>query len=219
MSMKEKALYTLEIVGKTALSAIPVAGALITSVYDTVKGNCLSKRQEKWRTALEERLVKLENTLEEIGNDELFTTALIKATELAMKTAKEEKIAYLANSVINSLNPDLNEEKLIVFLDLLDRYTVSHIKILYFFFEPKRFDGINPKSYMMGSPSTPLFHVYPELNNELFKKIYGDLYNDGMVSLDNLNITISGSGMVAKRTTAIADEFLKFILEKDEIEG
>lgn len=218
MSVKEKALDTLEIVGKTALSAIP-GGAFVTSVYDTVKGNCLSKRQEKWRTALEERLVKLENTLEEIGNDELFTTALVKATELAMRTAKEEKMAYLANSVINSLNPELNEEKLIVFLDLLDRYTVSHIKILYFFFEPKRFDGIDPNSYMMGSPSTPLFHVYPELNNELFKKIYGDLYNDGMVSLDNLNITMSGSGMVAKRTTAIADEFLKFILEKDEIEN
>ena len=70
MGIKEKALDTLEIVGKTALSAIPVGGALATSVYDTVKANCLSKRQEKWRTALEERLVKLENTLEEIGNDE-----------------------------------------------------------------------------------------------------------------------------------------------------
>jgi hypothetical protein len=123
----------------------------------------------------------------------------------------------LANSVINSLNPELNEEKLIVFLDLLDRYTVSHIKILYFFFEPKRFDGIDPNSYMMGSPSTPLFHVYPELNNELFKKIYGDLYTDGMVTLENLNISMTGSGMVAKRTTPIADEFLRFILEKDEI--
>ena len=69
----------------------------------------------------------------------------------------------------------------------------------------------------MGSPLTPLFHVYPELNNEFFKKIYGDLYNDGMVSLDNLKISMSGSGMMAKRTTPIADEFLRFILEKDEI--
>ena len=72
---------------------------------------------------------------------------------------------------------------------------------------------------MTKSPSTPLFHVYPELNNELFEKIYGDLYNDGMVTLKNLNTSMTGSGMVAKRTTAIADEFLKFILEKDEIEG
>ena len=142
MSIKEKALDTLEIVGKTALSAIPIGGALVTSVYDTVKGNCLSKKQEKWRIALEERLVKLESTLEDIGNDELFTTALVKATELAMKTAREEKLFYLANSVINSLNPNLDEEKLIIFLDLLDKYTVSHIKILYFFFNPERFDGV-----------------------------------------------------------------------------
>ena len=128
-------------------------------------------------------------------------------------------MAYLANSVINSLNPNINEEKLIVFLDLIDRYTVSHIKIIYFFFNPKRFDGIDSNSYMMGAPSIPLFHVYPELNNELFKKIYDDLYNDGMVTLENLNISLTGSGMVAKRTTTIADEFLEFILKKDELEG
>lgn len=217
MGIKEKALDTIEIVGKTALSAIPIGGALVTSVYDTVKGNSLSKRQDKWRIALEERLVKLEDTLEDIGNNELFTTALVKVTELAMKTAKEEKMAYLANSVINSLNPNLDEEKLIVFLDLLDRYTVSHIKIIYFFSNPKRFDGVDSNSYMMDSPSTPLFYVYPELNNELFKKIYGDLYNDGMVTLENINMSMTGSGVVAKRTTAIADEFLKFILDKDDI--
>ena len=217
MSVKEIALDTLEVVGKTALSAIPIGGALATSVYDTVKSNCLSKRQEKWRMALEERLTNLENNLEDIGNNELFTTALVKATELAMRTAKEEKITYIANSVVNSLNPDLNEEKLIVFLDLLDKYTVSHIKIIYFFFDPKRFEGVNSNAYMMGSPSTPLFSVYPELDNELFKKIYGDLYTDGMVTLENLNISMTGSGMVAKRTTPIADEFLRFVLKKDEI--
>jgi hypothetical protein len=38
-----------------------------------------------------------------------------------------------------------------------------------------------------------------------------------MVTLENLNISMTGSGMVAKRTTPIADEFLRFILEKDEI--
>jgi hypothetical protein len=217
MSVKEIAFNTLEIAGKTVLSAIPMGGALVTSVYDTVKGNCLSKRQEKWKIALEERLTKLENNLDDIGNNELFTTALVKATELAMRTAKEEKMTYIANSVINSLNPDLDEEKLIVFLDLLDKYTVSHIKIIYFFFDPKRFEGVNSNAYMMGSPSTPLFSVYPELNNELFKKIYGDLYTDGMVTLENLNISMTDSGMVAKRTTPLADEFLRFILEKDEI--
>ena len=182
MGFKEKALDTVEIVAKTALSVIPVGGALATSVYDTVKGNCLSKRQEKWKDALEERLSKLETTLEDIGNNEFFATALVKATELAMKTAREEKMAYLANSVVNSLTPDIDEEKLIVFLSLLDKYTISHIKIIYFFNNPKRFDGISSSSYMMGSPTTPLFQIYPELNNGLFKKIYDDLYTGSNVN-------------------------------------
>lgn len=216
MGFKEKALDTVEIVAKTALSVIPVGGALATSVYDTVKGNCLSKRQEQWKDALEERLSKLETTLEDIGNNEFFTTALVKATELAMKTARKEKMEYLANSVVNSLNPDIDEEKLIVFLSLLDKYTVSHIKIIYFFNNPKRFDGISSSSYMMGSPSTPLFQVFPELNNGLFKKMYDDLYTDGMVNTENLNVTMTGSGMVAKRTTQLGDDFLRFILDSSK---
>lgn len=215
MGFKEKALDTVEIAAKTALSVIPMGGALVTSVYDTVKGNCLSKRQEKWKESLEERLSKLECALEDIGNNELFTTALVKSTEIAMKTSREEKMAYLANAVINSLEPDIDEEKLIVFLSLLDKYTISHIKIIYFFNNPKRFDGISSSSYMMGSPSTPLFQVYPELNNGLFKKIYDDLYTDGMVNTESLNVTMTGSGMVAKRTSQLGDEFLDFILSKN----
>ena len=217
MSTKDKIINTVEIVAKTAVSTIPIGGALLSSVYDTVKSNCLAKRQQEWRNALEDRLSRIEATLGELGNNDLFVTALLKSTEIAMKTAREEKMLYLANSVVNSLNPDINEEKLLVFFDLLDKYTISHIKIMYFFYNPKRFDGIDPSSYIMGSPKTPLFQIYPELNNELFKKIYKDLYVDGMISSEDLNITMTGSGMVAKRTTHICDEFLKFIFNSNEL--
>ena len=39
---KNVALDTVEIIAKTALSVIPVGGALATAVYDAVKGNCLA---------------------------------------------------------------------------------------------------------------------------------------------------------------------------------
>ena len=68
---------------------------------------------------------------------------------------------------------------------------------------------------MMGSPTTPLFQIYSELNNGLFKKIYDDLYTDGMVNTESLNVTMTGSGMVAKRTSQLGDEFLDFILSKN----
>ena len=217
MSKKDIVLGSVEIIGKTIVSSIPIGGTLITCVWDAVKSGCLEKRQKQWMERLEKRLANVETTLDDLGENNLFTTALVKATELAMKTSREEKLDYLANGVANSLSSDLDEEKLMVFLDLLDRYTISHIKIIYFFNQPRRFESAESYLRSMGSPKTPLFHVYPELNNELFPKIYKDLYFDGMVTLENLNMTMTGTGMVAKRTTSIADEFLKFILQSDDM--
>ena len=58
---KSNVLDIVEIAGKTVLSAIPIGGALITAVYDAVKGNVLSRRQEEWKKVLEERLSNLED--------------------------------------------------------------------------------------------------------------------------------------------------------------
>lgn len=220
MEIKEKALSIVEVAAKTALSVIPVGGALVTAVYDSVKGHCLDKRQKTWQASLENRLAVIEKTLEEIGENELFTTALVKSTEIAMRTAREEKMAYLANAVVNSLDEelDLDEEKLILFLSLLDKYTISHIRTIFFFYNPTRFEQISKHEYMraMGTPTDPLFRVYPELDTPLFSKIYNDLYIDGMVNTQSLNVMMSGSGMIAKRTTPLGDEFLKFILNSDQ---
>jgi len=210
MGKKEVALEVTEIAVKTTLSVIPIGGALATSIYDSIKGNCLAKRKEKWERELEARLSHTEETLETIGNNELFTTTLIRATELAMKTAQEEKIQYLANAVVNSLSPDLDEEKMMVMLNLLDKYTVSHIKILYYFYNPRRFDEMKHSS-AMGSPKLLLFSMFPELNNELFDKLYEDLFIDGMVNLENLNVMMTGRGITEKRTTPLADSFLNFV--------
>lgn len=197
----------VEIVGKTALSTIPVGGALVTAVYDTVKGNVLQKRQEKWKSVVEERLSKLEATLEDISQNDGFATTLIRTTELAMKTSKNEKIELLANSLIYSLKNTIDEDKLIIFLSFVDKYSVSHIKILTFFNEPLKFVTNN---FYMGSPSQVLNKVFPEVQ-QLQNKCVKDLFNDGLLNTENLNTTMTSSGMVAKRTTILGDEFLKFI--------
>ena len=76
----------IEISAKTALSLLPIGGALITGVWDAVKSNCVQKRLEEWQSLVEDKLCVLEYTLEDIGNNENFTTALFHATEMAIKT-------------------------------------------------------------------------------------------------------------------------------------
>lgn len=205
-----KCLDVVEVAGKTALSAIPIGGALVTAVYDIVKGNVLQKRQNKWKEMIEERLSKLEVSLENLGENETFATMLIKTTELAMKTNKEEKLTYLADALEKSINYSVDEDKLIMFMSFVEKYTTAHIKILNFFNDPCKFDGIKDSDYYMGSPSTPLFKVYPEVA-PLRDKCINDLYNDGLMNTQSINVTMTGQGMVAKRTTALGDEFLSFL--------
>lgn len=67
------------IAAKTALSVVRLGGALITAVRDSAKANAANKRLEEWKAILEGKLSKLDNTLDEIGNNELFTSCIMKA--------------------------------------------------------------------------------------------------------------------------------------------
>ena len=150
---KDRCINVLEVASKTALSAIPIGGALATAIYDVVKGNVLQKRQDKWKKMIEMRLAKVEMTLEDIGENETFATMLIKTTELAMKTAKEDKLEYLSNALLYSVDHSIDEDKLIMFMSYVEKYSVSHIKILNFFNNPEKFDNLHISNYIMGSPA------------------------------------------------------------------
>lgn len=219
MSKKSKANQviseTIEIAGKTLLSCIPIGGALITSIWDSIKSNCASKRMLHWCTELEQRLSHLEISLDEIGSNELFTTALYQATESALKTSENQKREYLANAVCNAAKCNLDESVLMMFIDMANRYTLWHIKILHFFDNPMKFESVSSGGYSMGAPMTILLDTFPELrsNEDLAKKIIKDLYTEGLLNTDNVNCTMTWSGMKASRTTKLGREFIAFLSE------
>lgn len=203
----------IEITAKTILSAIPIGGTLISCIWDSIKSNCVQKRLDEWKQLVEERLAHLETTLEDIGQNENFTSAMFHATESAIKTAERQKREYLANAVLSSVSCSLDESIIMMFFGMIDRYTLWHLKILTFFKDPTSFKNISSNNYMMGSPKGPLYEVYPELreNDKLVDKIVKELYNDGMMSTENLNCTMSGRGMVDSRVTELGSQFVQFL--------
>lgn len=206
----------VEVAAKTVLSVVPVGGALITAVWDSIKGNTAQKRMDEWKCLIEERLSKLEISLEDIGYNENFTTAMLCASEMAIKTAEKQKRCYLANAVVNAATADIEESIMMIYLDLVGKYTIWHLKILDFFENPKKFPGVSESSYYMGAPSQVLYQVYPELkaNEGLVNKIIKELYADGMLSTENMNCMMTSSGMVASRTTELGDNFIRFIVKE-----
>ncbi len=210
--LKTLAKDAVEISAKTALSCIPVGGALVTNVWDAVKSNSARKRLKEWQDMLEDRLSRIEATLEDIGNNENFTSAIYQATEQAIRTGSRTKREYLANAVANSVSCDFEESVMMMFLDMIGKYTDWHLKVLVFFQNPTKFSDKNP-SMFMGSPGQVLFDCYTELKaqEELVSKIVKELHADGVFSLDSLNTVMTGNGALAKRTTKLGDEFIAFI--------
>ena len=218
--MSEKKLLDVselvEITAKTALSAIPVGGALITGVWDSIKTNCAQKRLTEWQTLIEDRLSKIDETLKGVGDNENFTSAMFQATELAIKTSEAAKREYLANAVLNSLTCPFEESVVMMFFSMIEKYTLWHLIILDFFQNPKKFEGVNEEKYYMGSPKTVLFDVYPELRDKeaYVDRIVKELYSDGLLNTENLNCTMTSSGMVASRVSEIGEKFIDFITKQ-----
>ena len=216
MKKKEIAKEVGEITAKTALSVIPVGGTLVTLIWDSIKAHAASRRMDDWRKQVEEKLSTLECTLEDVGQNELFTSAMMKATEIAIKTAEDEKRKYLASAVKNSVDSDLDESIMMIYLDLLDKYTLWHIRILHLFRNPKAFEQVDVSGIMMGSANIVVKQVYPEIANEpeLLGKIVKDLQTDGMMPEGNfLGTMMTSNGIVSPRITELGSKFLDFVLE------
>lgn len=100
-----------------------------------------------------------------------------------------------------------------IYMDMLESYTVLHIKILHFFDNPVAFNGVNAANYYIGSPIHPLCDAFPELLGQdvIINKVVKDLYSNGLMNTENLNCTMSANGMVAKRTTQMGSDFIKFV--------
>lgn len=197
----------------SAISSIPYVN-FFAQVVDTVKGNVLQRRYENWQEMVSERLSKLsEEVISKLGANESFATVLIKATELASKTNKE-KMAYLANAVKYTAVNEIDEDSLIILLNCIEKYTLSHIKILKYLEDPSLYS--NGKNYIAGGLFTYFDDYYPNFNKSLQPIILKELFRDGLTNTETSG-TMTAGGMGSKRTTELGDLFITiFGIDNDD---
>lgn len=206
---------------KAALGSIPVLGAAATEIFGLVVTPPLDKRRKEWMNDVAEKLKQLESSgrinISELSQNEQFIDTIIQATNFAIKTSEEEKIAAFKNAVLNTALEEAPEKsKSQIFLNLVDRYTTIHIKILRLFTSPKRWfrdAGKSSPNLAMGSLKHIIFEAYPELKreSELLDVIWADLGSAGFHRTSDLGTTMSGSGLMEDRATGLGKEFLEFI--------
>jgi hypothetical protein len=199
---------------KAGLSAIPVVGGPAVELFQYVVQPPLEKRREAWMAEVGEKLRDLEAKglrLEDLQNNEQFVSAVMYASQVALRTHQTGKLEALRNAIVNVAKGQAPEEAVQnLFFGFVDTFTELHLRILKAFQSPSP-----PPSMSVGGLGNVLEFNIPEMrgHRELYDQFWKDLYSRGLVNTDSLHITMSGTGLAEKRTTGLGDGFLKFISE------
>jgi hypothetical protein len=155
----------------------------------------ITERRSRWIEKLDSGLRELERKVESIDLEELadnpdFVTTVLQASQIAERNHQEEKIDALRNAVLNSaLNkgPDESEEQM--FLNIIDRSTVWHLRILKVLQHPKSWFERQEIDYS-GIDERILSHVLeaalPKLQDResFYNHILNDLKSQGLIDVD-----------------------------------
>ena len=192
---------------KGLVSTIP-GGSILVSIAEEIQNGIFQNRFDEWKKNVEERLENLEDeVLNKLPHNDIFATVLLISAQLALKT-NQEKTKLLANAVANSSTTKLSEERVVILLNCIEKYTLSHLKLLRFLHNPKEY---NPKDNIsMGSPMKIFNDYYTKRDKSLDNVVIRDLYADGLINTDSLNSIVSRNGMLEKRTTALGDDMIQF---------
>lgn len=201
---------------KAGLSMVPFVGGLAVELFQYVIQPPLEKRREEWMCEIGERLLKLEEqglNLEELQGNEHFVSTVMLASQAALRTHSQEKLAALRNAVINVAEGRSPEEtRLHLLLRFVDELSEVHLRILNLAHSPAR-----PQGLYIGGWDTVLEYHIPSLvgQKEISKLLWNDLYVRGLVKQATLYGTRFEREMKERQTTDLGKDLLGFISESN----
>ena len=197
---------------KAGLSAVPMVGGPAVELFQYLVQPPLDKRREAWMKEVGEKLQQLEKKgldLDKLLDNEPFISAVMQASQAALRTHKAEKLTALRNAVLNIASGQAPEETVQhLLLSFVDQLSEMHLRIIKVFSAPEAPPGLS-----IGGLGNVLEHNIPEPRGqrELYDQLWRDLYARGLVNTDGLHVTMSGNGLIQRRTTALGEALLKLI--------
>lgn len=127
-----------------------------------------------------------EKFFKNLANNDKFITILMQSSQIAIRNHQEEKLEALRNAVWKSaLNISIEEDMQLMFLNFIDTFTVTHLKILLINFDPKRYiKKTGSEGYH--DLDTYIEHILPELEGQraFYRYVYDDLFRQNLLIED-----------------------------------
>jgi hypothetical protein len=213
---------------KAGLSTAPYIGGPIAEFFSFVIAPPLEKRRTEWLIEIYKRLLLLEKTSEKfkpenLAKNEKFFSVFLQATQIAMRTHQKEKLDALRNAVTNSiLQPDIDESLQLMFLNLIDRYSPWHLKLLHFFSELRQNSGNyevkNSEISLLSYTHDAIDRTFPELigNQDFYEQIVKELVSHGLLDITtSYGKKMTDQKIVAFEITEMGKKFLEFIASQE----
>lgn len=210
---------------RALISLVPGAGDPVDELLALVLAPSVTRRRDDWfkelADVIEEVKEKIEGfNVEDLAQNEAFVSATIQATRIAAGTHKEEKRKILRNALLNvALQTGLDEDTQQIFLNTVDSFTVSHVRVLDVLWRGAgRMTAVlwdqnripmNARNY-----GSALEVMVPELKGQgaLAEYILIDLRNRGFTQLNSL----SNNFPQGETITNMGIQFMRFVLHPDE---
>lgn len=207
---------------KAVAALVPYFGGSISEVFAAILQPQIQKRRDEWFQSIADDLDKLIEKvqgieLQKVRENEQFTTALLNASQSAIRNHSKEKLDALKNAIVNvAAGSNLEENIQQLFLTWIDTLTPFHLRMLEFFRDPREYGEKIGKSFpnwSVGGPSQVIEHAFDDVlrNRAIYDQIIKDLQQRGLIGEFSPHTTMSGNGMFASRTTELGVAFLDFI--------
>lgn len=231
--MKEKPQKTssdiAHSIAKAGLSIIPVFGSPAAELFGQIITPPLEKRRDEWIESIANGLLELEKkidgfSLSKISENDEFITSLIYASQIALRNHQKEKIKALQNAVLNeALLINIEQDKRLMFINFIDDLTPSHLKLLLFLNDPKKWAldrNIKfPKwDEIAVSLGTAIEYSIDDFKGErdFYDQLGRDLFLRGLLTSDSFHHIDTADILLKKRTTDLGVKFIKYISVPDD---
>ncbi|HBO4168723.1 hypothetical protein ISE70_19750 [Pseudomonas aeruginosa] len=207
---------------RVTLGAIPVAGGALAEVFNSVLESPLNKRRTEAMVQIGEVINDLLEkgvvTIDGLQENDAFISTVSEVCSITLRNHEEEKLKALRNAVKNSALPTCpSDDYRQIFLNFVDVCTATHIRLLVFLDDPEDWGRVNgvtyPQSWGMGTISRVIQAALPEVNDneELFKVVWADLFQRGLIDIQEMDSVMSAASTLSRRTTRIGRQLVEFI--------